>query len=98
MVQRVRFYRPLQLAPLVVVATEHPLGLSRNMWTIEKPLDPKSPAAKDDRRDWAYEGFYFEARDDTGVPSFAVFNFWRGPGGGGGQWARSEALYPYEHG
>ena len=46
---------------------------------------------------WAFEGF-FEARDTEGVPVLAVFNYWRGPDRGGGQWARSEDLYPYAHG
>jgi hypothetical protein len=34
----------------------------------------------------------------TGVPFLAVFNHWRGSNRGGGEWARSEELYPFPHG
>jgi hypothetical protein len=60
-------------------------------------IDPRSPAA-DDAAGWAYEGFYFQADDERRVPFLIVSNFWRGPNGGGGQFARSERLYPYPHG
>jgi hypothetical protein len=45
-----------------------------------------------------YEGFYLEAQDERGVPFLGVYNFWRGNHKGGGQWARSEPLYPFQHG
>ena len=66
------------------------------MYAIERLLDPQN------RRSvlataWAYEAFYFEARDAQGVPAFLAFNYLRG-GITGGQWARNEALYPFEHG
>jgi len=51
----------------------------------------------DDRTGWRYEGFFLEADDEHGVPFAAVFNFWRGSGGGGGQFARSDPLIPFEH-
>ena len=60
-------------------------------------LDPKV-ATGDDRSGWRYEGFYFEADDEHGVPFLLVFNFLRGPHAGGGQWARSDALFPFAHG
>ena len=43
-------------------------------------------------------GFYLEGRDAEGVPFLIPYNFWRGLGPGGGQWARSEKLYPFDHG
>ncbi len=42
-----------------------------------------------------YEGFYLEARDSHRVPFLAIFNYWRGPHKGGGQWASKPSLYPY---
>ena len=88
--------RPRQLAPKIVVQTTHYLSLARAAPSILTKLDPRSPAA-DDSKGWAYEGFYFEAVDEHGVPFMIVSNFWRGANGGGGQFARSEALYPYPH-
>jgi hypothetical protein len=88
--------RPRQLAPKIVVQTTHYVSLARAAPSIVRKLDPRSPAA-DDNKGWAYEGFYFEADDEHGVPFLIVSNFWRGANGGGGQFARSEALYPYPH-
>jgi hypothetical protein len=95
-VVHVHIYRPLQLAPFVIARTAHPKRLSKAMKAIEQRLDPLNtlsalPTA------WTYEGFYFEARDTKDVPAFLVFNYVRG-GIVGGQWARSEALYPFPHG
>jgi hypothetical protein len=45
-----------------------------------------------------YEGFFLEAQDERGVPFLSVYNFWRGQHKGGGQGARSEALFPFSHG
>ena len=58
----------------------------------------RDPDAADDHAGWAYEGFYFEARDRDGTPAFLVSNYWRGRSAGGGEWAAREALYPYPHG
>jgi hypothetical protein len=88
--------RPRQLAPSIVVRTQHYVELARATRVILKQLDPKA-RTNDDRTGWRYEGFFFEAGDENGVPFLAAFNFWRGPGGGGGQWARSERLYPFAH-
>jgi hypothetical protein len=88
---------PRQLAPRVVVRTEHYLELAEATGGILRRLDPKSNTS-DDRTGWRYEGFYFEAQDRDGVPFLIAFNYWRGDGPGGGQWARSERLFPFEHG
>jgi hypothetical protein len=93
----IRLLRPRQLAPRIVVRTSRYLELARATPGILSRLDPKAPTA-DDRTGWRYEGFYFEAQDEHGVPFLLAFNFWRGRGPGGGQWARSEPLYPFEHG
>ena len=93
----VRFLRPRQLAPEVVVRTKRYDELARAMPPIDAALNPREPA-RDDRRGWEYEGFWLEAQDEHGVPFLAVFTFMRGPGPGGGQWARSEPLFPFPHG
>jgi hypothetical protein len=77
-----------------------PKFLARTTPTILRTIDPHSPVGED-WEGWAFEGFFFEARDSEGLPFLAVFNYWRGgpnAGAGGGQWARSEDLYPFEHG
>jgi hypothetical protein len=93
----VELLRPRQLAPKIVVRTTHYLDLARATREILLRLDPKA-ATSDDRTGWRFEGFYFEAQDEHGVPFLTVFNFMRGNGPGGGQWARSERLYPFAHG
>jgi hypothetical protein len=71
--------------------------LSHDTAAVLRRLDPKRRTV-DDRTGWAWEGFYFEARDAKGVPFLAVFNFWRGAHAGGGEWARDESLYPFPNG
>jgi len=93
----VRLNRPRQLAPEIVVRTSHYVDLARATPTILRALDPRLPA-RDDRQGWEYEGFYFEAVDEHDVPFLVVFNFMRGRGPGGGQWARSDPLFPFAHG
>jgi len=92
----VRLHRPRQLAPEIVVRTKHYIDLTRAAPAILRRLDPKR-STSDDRTGWRFEGFYFRAEDEHGVPFLIVRNFWRSNGGGGGQWARSERLYPFEH-
>jgi hypothetical protein len=92
----VELLRPRQLAPKLIVRTTHYLDLARDTREILRSLDPKA-ATSDDRTGWKFEGFYFEAQDEHGVPFLTVFNFMRGNGPGGGQWARSERLYPFDH-
>ena len=95
-VTSVQLRRPRQLAPRIVVRTRQYVELAHATPVILKQLDPKA-STNDDRTGWRYEGFFFEADDEDGVPFLATFNFWRGPGAGGGQWARSERLYPFPH-
>lgn len=88
---------PRQQAPYVIVSTKRPAALARAVPAILEILDPKRPTG-DDRTGWTYEGFFFEAVDAQARPFLVVFNHWRGPHGGGGQWARSADLYPFTHG
>jgi hypothetical protein len=87
---------PRQQAPYVVVSTNRPAALARAVPAILRILDPKQPFG--DRTGWAYEGFFFEALDAKGRPFLVVFNHWRGPRAGGGQWAASPDLLPFAHG
>jgi hypothetical protein len=89
--------RPRQLAPKIVVQTQHYVGLSREAYWILKRIDLRR-RVPDDRKGWRYEGFYFEAQDERGIPFFTTDTFMRGPNPAGSQWARSEALYPFAHG
>jgi hypothetical protein len=93
----VRLLTPRQVAPKIVVRTKHYLDLAYATPAILRQLDPRT-AVREDSQGWRYEGFYFEAQDEHGVPFLITFNFERGPSPGGGQWARSEPLYPYSHG
>lgn len=80
--------RPRQDAPLVVVRTTDYRGLSKATSAILNRLDPK--------RD-TYEGFFWEARDERGVPFLVASTLTRGQVEGS-QWARSQALYPFPRG
>lgn len=73
------------------------MGLARAVPSIERLLDPKRPTG-DDRTGWAYEAFLLEAEDTGHVPFLIVFNNWRAPHPGGGQWAASAGLLPFPHG
>ena len=88
---------PRQQAPHVVVSASHPRSFARTVPAILRLLDPKLDTG-DDRKGWAYEGFYLEARDRWDTPFLVVFNHWRGRHAGGGQWARSANLRPFAHG
>jgi hypothetical protein len=92
----VKLLRPKQLAPEIAVRTTHYVALAHALPSILRSLDPHR--GRLDNRGWSYEGFYFEAQDERGVPFLAVYNFWRGEHKGGGQWARSEPLFPFQHG
>jgi hypothetical protein len=94
---RVKFLRPRQLAPVVIVRTTHYVRLARATNSILRRIDPKL-RSNDDRTGWRYEGFFFEAQDEHGIPFLGAFNFWRGPHAGGGQFARSDQLFPFAHG
>ncbi len=91
------FRRPRQLAPKLVVRTRHYLALARATREILLRLDPKRNTG-DDRTGWRFEGFYFEAQDERGVPFLITWNAVRDGHVVGGQWARSERLFPFPHG
>jgi hypothetical protein len=96
-VVRVAFLHPVQLAPIVIVRTTHYEQLAHATPSILHQIDPRRDT-NDDRTGWRYEGFFFEAQDEHGVPFLTVENWWRGPHGGGGDWARSDPLFPFPHG
>ena len=87
--------RPRQLAPKVIVRTSHYLRLARATAGILRAIDPH-PRTSADRTGWLFEGFYFRAEDEHGVPFLIAYNFWRSHGGGG-EWASSERLFPFPH-
>jgi hypothetical protein len=90
-----RVLRPRQDAPMVVVETMHYGELARSTPSILRALNPKDPGG--DGEGWHYEGFYWEARDERGVPFLVASTLTRGQVEGR-QWARSEALFPFSHG
>jgi len=95
-VESAKVLRPRQDAPLVVVRTTDYRGLSKATSAILKQLDPRRSTG-DDRTGWRYEGFFWEARDERGVPFLIASTLTRGQVEGQ-QWARSEALYPFRRG
>lgn len=90
----VRFYRPRQLAPLVRVQTTHYLRLARAMVSIGRAINPHRGTS--DLSGWSYEGFYFQADDERGIPFFIASDLTRGQAAGS-NWARSDQLYPFGH-
>lgn len=96
-VKRVQFLHPRQLAPLIIVQTRHYVATARAYGsTLYKSLDPLATPGR--RPKPAFEAFLFEAQDERGVPFFIVSNVLRGAHAHGGEWARSEELYPGPHG
>lgn len=95
-VKQVQFLHPRQVAPLVIIQTRRYLAITRGLPAIESSLDPHT--GHSDQRGWAFEAFFLEAQDERGVPFIVVSNSLRGPRPGGGQWARSDQLYPFAHG
>jgi hypothetical protein len=91
----VEFVPAAQGSPLVIVESSSPTRFSRDTPAILRLLDPKR-GGDQDWEGWDYEGFFLGAQDQQGEPFLAVFNVERAHGGG--QWARSEELYPFEHG
>jgi len=86
----VRMLRPRQLAPVIVVRTSHGVSLAHATVSILERLDPnwgRGEAVE------LYEGTYFAAVDERGIPLFSASEVVRG-GYEGGSWARSKALYP----
>jgi hypothetical protein len=94
-VLKVELVRAPDGAPLVIVESPDPERFSEDTPAIFQLLDPQRHG-DEDWEGWDYEGFFLGAQDDQGEPFLAVFNFQRAHGGG--QWARSENLYPFPHG
>jgi hypothetical protein len=93
---RLRIVRAAQGAPLVIVeACSSPAAFSRQVPALARLIDPHH-AAGEDWLGWDYEGFFLGAQDRHGRPFVAVFNTMRDHSGG--QWARSQRLYPFAHG
>ena len=86
-------------APLVVVrVTRRPLlSFSKSFPALWRDLDPLIRSGPDWHA-YKYEAFFFEAVDGRGTPFLVVWNAWRQPPRGGGQWARTQALLPFPHG
>jgi hypothetical protein len=94
-VDTVKVLQPKRYAPVVVIRIANKHELSKAKPAILRPIDPKRPN-KDDRIGWAYEAFFFEAQEENGTPFLAVFNHWREPHAGGGQWASESSLPPFK--
>lgn len=89
-VARVRFLRPLQAAPLVVVRTSRPRKeFVKDVVPIMQLLDPRNGQAV------TFEGFFFAAEGSEG-PFVSVFDVFRGQVMGG-QWAWDPCELPYPH-
>jgi hypothetical protein len=86
-------------APLVIVqvSRRHLADFSESFAALWRRLDPLTRPGPD-RLAYRYEAFFSEAVDSQGIPFLVVWNAWRRPPRGGGQWARTEALLPFPHG
>jgi hypothetical protein len=93
----VQLLHPRQLAPFVIVKAADKRALAAATPAILRRIYPKARTG-DDRTGWAHDGFLFEALDSNGVPFLVVFNNWRGPHAGGGQWTSEPSLFPFAHG
>jgi hypothetical protein len=88
----IRWLRPLQPAPIVVVQTDRKrTSFVADVQAIEQLLDPRQTAYH--RTAVTFEGFFFEARDAKG-PFAATFGNVRGTLSGG-PWAWNPCHYPY---
>jgi hypothetical protein len=86
----VRMLRPLQFAPLVVVATDRDRrAFVRDVPAIMALLNPSLDRAV------TFEGFFFEARDDAGV--FVSVNSARRGVVRGSQWSWDPCRSPFPH-
>jgi hypothetical protein len=93
----VKMFHPLGAAPVVVIRSDQKLAIAHATPAIVARFDPRH-VTKQNSSGYAYEAYFFEARDAHGVPYLATFNHWRPPHVGGGQWAKNESLYPFPHG
>jgi hypothetical protein len=92
-VEQVRFLHSPQATPLVVVRTSRYLAFAKAVPAIEHSLDPHT--GRNDAKGWSYEAFCLEALDERGVPFLVVSNVVAGGSVAGGQWARSDPLFPF---
>ncbi|HZS23423.1 MAG TPA: hypothetical protein VFA30_00430 [Gaiellaceae bacterium] len=81
-----------QPAPDIVLETSQYLDFTHSLPQIVDAIDP--PPSSNEH---VYEGIFVEGVDPQHVPFVAVFDDVRGRVSGG-EWARSEPLYPYAHG
>jgi hypothetical protein len=93
----VRFLRPLQAAPVVVLQSDDEARLARAVPRIVAAFDRRRPTAADPAGT-AYEAYFLVAETRAGVPYLATFDHERAPHVGGGEWAARESLYPFPHG
>ena len=96
-IERVRFVHTRgQIAPLVIVETRSYLAFARATPAIVKSLDPLTDKTNNATGEdfLTFPGFFLEAKDERGLPFLIAHAF----PSGGGQWARSDQLYPYAHG
>jgi hypothetical protein len=81
----------LQRVPVIVIRSDRKLAIARATPAIIDLFDPRH-VTKKNPSGYAYEAYFFEARDRHGAPYLATFNHWRPPHVGGGQWAADESL------
>ena len=94
-VESIRFLRPRELAPIVLVRTNRDRkDFIGDVPAILDVLDPQSVSRH--RFGMTFEGIFFEARDSKGA-FVRVDNAYRGEITGG-QWSAERDAYPYEHG
>jgi hypothetical protein len=96
-VKTAQFRHAGQVTPLVVLRTDRYVALARAIPSIEQSLDPHK-RAREDWSGWTFRAFYLEAQDERGVPFVVVENVIGRGSAAGGQWARSDALFPFLHG
>jgi hypothetical protein len=91
----IRFLRPRQLAPIVVVETDRDRrAFIAEVAQIMALLNPRS--SNRIQTAVTFEGFFFEARDSNG-PFVRLTSSFRGEVAGG-QWSAIPDAYPYPHG
>ncbi|MGH3010117.1 MAG: hypothetical protein ACRDLM_12030 [Gaiellaceae bacterium] len=95
-VKRVEFLHQPLPTPLVVVQTSRYVAFARAVPAIDHSVDPHE--GRDDLTGWSFRAFYLEALDERGVPFLVVHDVIGADGVAGGQWARSDPLFPFIHG
>lgn len=95
-VEKVAFRHAGRVTPLVLVESRRSVAFAHSVRDIEMSLDPHR--GHSDLRGWRFRAFFFEAEDGRGVPFLSVSNVVDAASVSGGQWARSDALYPFLHG